>query len=67
MLIPSWCDLSNLMYVMPASPQVGHLTRNVKMRGNVNEDHLEMVDACPQTFDPDQFATQTCFQGRYGA
>ena len=55
------------MYVMPASPQVGHLTRNVKMRGNVNEDHLEMVDACPQTFDPDQFATQTCFQGRYGA
>ncbi|XP_063689847.1 fibrocystin-L-like isoform X2 [Bolinopsis microptera] len=47
--------------------KIGHLTRNVKMRGNVNEDHLEMVDACPQTFDPDQFATQTCFQGRYGA
>ena len=36
------------------------------MRGNVNEDHLEMVDACPQTFDPDQFASQSCFQGRYG-
>ena len=46
--------------------QIGHLTRNVKLRGNVNKSHIEKVDACPQSFNPDQFATQTCFQGRYG-
>ena len=36
------------------------------MRGNVNWEHVKEIDACPQEFDPDQFASQTCFQGRYG-
>ncbi|XP_071488092.1 fibrocystin-L-like [Diadema antillarum] len=47
--------------------EVGLLTHNVKIRGSVHEDWVEEVEACPDEFDTNQFATQTCFQGRFGA
>ncbi|XP_054766411.2 fibrocystin-L-like [Lytechinus pictus] len=47
--------------------EVGLLTHNVKIRGSVHEEWVEEVEACPDEFDTNQFATQTCFQGRFGA
>ncbi|XP_050685917.1 fibrocystin-L-like isoform X2 [Eriocheir sinensis] len=46
--------------------EVGLLTRNVKIRGNINGDFSEEIEACGEQFNPNQFATQTCFNGRYG-
>ena len=45
---------------------MGLLTRNVVVRGSVNDDWDGEIKACPKEFDPDQFATQSCFEGRYG-
>lgn len=47
--------------------EVGLLTRNVVVEGSVQEQWTdEIFRECPEDFDPDQFATQTCFVGRYG-
>lgn len=49
--------------------EVGLLTRNILFQGNKDPswDSLYTAPACPKTFQPDQFAVQTCFMGRYGA
>ena len=47
--------------------EVGYLTRNIVVRGNVNEEWEMMVENCPEEFRPGQFEVQTCFQGRFGA
>ena len=48
--------------------EVGLLSRNVLFRGH-NDDSwnsLYSAPACPNGFDPGEFAVQTCFLGRYG-
>ena len=47
--------------------EVGYLTRNIVVRGNINKEWQTLVPDCPQHFNPGQFAVQTCFQGRFGA
>lgn len=47
--------------------EVGYLTRNVVVRGNVNEEWNELLPDCPEEFRPGQFEVQSCFQGRFGA
>ena len=49
------------------SAEVGYLTRNILVRGNLNEEWLENVPDCPEEFRPGQFDIQTCFFGRFGA
>nr|XP_018672072.2 fibrocystin-L-like [Ciona intestinalis] len=46
--------------------EVGLLTRNIVFRGS--DDHVwhDDIPACPDGFNTGQFATQTCFQGRFG-
>jgi hypothetical protein len=48
--------------------EVGLLTRNVLFEGyNDNSwTPLKSANACPSGFDPSEFATMTCFLGRYG-
>ena len=46
--------------------EIGLLSRNVVIRGSRHSDWDGVIEACPQEFDPDQFAVQTCFDGRYG-
>lgn len=46
--------------------EVGLLTRNVVVKGSFNDDWDETIEACPKEFDPNQFATQTCFSGKFG-
>ena len=48
------------------SAEVGYLTRNVIVRGNLNEETVSEVSACPEEFRPGQFDLQTCFLGRFG-
>ena len=48
------------------SAEVGYLTRNILVRGNLNEEWLENVPDCPEEFRPGQFDIQTCFFGRFG-
>ena len=48
--------------------EVGLLTRNIVFEGH-NDDtwnSLYSAPGCSDTFDPNEFATQTCFLGRYG-
>uniref|UniRef100_A0A8C5QTU9 Fibrocystin-L n=1 Tax=Leptobrachium leishanense TaxID=445787 RepID=A0A8C5QTU9_9ANUR len=52
--------------VFEARAEVGLLTRNVVVRGSTNMDWSETIPACPDGFDPGEFATQTCFQGKFG-
>uniref|UniRef100_A0A8C4XEU0 PKHD1 like 1 n=1 Tax=Erpetoichthys calabaricus TaxID=27687 RepID=A0A8C4XEU0_ERPCA len=49
-----------------ARAEVGLLTRNVVIRGSENIEWKDTIPACPEGFDPGEFAVQTCFQGRYG-
>ena len=49
------------------SAEVGYLTRNIVVRGNVNEDFVMDVESCSEEFRPGMFEVQTCFQGRFGA
>lgn len=51
---------------MVTSAEVGYLTRNIVVRGNQNEQSLRDVEGCLRTFDPGQFAVQSCFLGRFG-
>ena len=48
--------------------EVGLLTRNVVFQGNNDESWtmLKSAKACPNGFNPGEFAVQTCFLGRYG-
>ena len=46
--------------------EVGLLTRNVKVLGNQNQQHLTEIEACDREFDSDQHATQSCFNGKFG-
>nr|XP_047143668.1 fibrocystin-L-like isoform X2 [Hydra vulgaris] len=48
------------------SAEVGLLSRNVIVRGSKNEQWNDVIVNCPDDFDPGQFATQTCFDGRFG-
>ncbi|XP_022097673.1 fibrocystin-L-like isoform X1 [Acanthaster planci] len=52
--------------VLEMRAEVGMVTRNVKFRGSVQEEWVETYEACPEEFDTNQFATQTCFLGRFG-
>lgn len=48
--------------------EVGLLSRNVVIKG-FNDDtwnSLKTAKACPTEFDPSEFATMSCFLGRYG-
>ncbi|XP_052805044.1 fibrocystin-L-like isoform X2 [Mya arenaria] len=46
--------------------EVGLLTHNVVVRGNTDPQWEDVIDACEQGFDTGEFATQTCFLGRFG-
>ncbi|XP_066939677.1 fibrocystin-L-like [Macrobrachium rosenbergii] len=46
--------------------EVGLLSRNIKIRGNINKGFNEVIQACDENWDPGQFATQSCFNGRFG-
>ncbi|ESO84871.1 hypothetical protein LOTGIDRAFT_131466, partial [Lottia gigantea] len=46
--------------------EVGLLTHNVVVRGSRLTSWEETIEACPDGFDTGEFATQTCFQGRFG-
>lgn len=46
--------------------EVGLLTRNVRVRGSVQSEWTEKIEACPSHFKPGQFNTQTCFLGKFG-
>ncbi|CAF0745209.1 unnamed protein product [Adineta steineri] len=47
--------------------EVGLLTRNVVFQGSQDTTwDATPIDPCPAGFNPGEFATQTCFLGRYG-
>ncbi|KAI4871505.1 hypothetical protein NFI96_027165, partial [Prochilodus magdalenae] len=57
--------------VFEARAEVGVLTRNIVVRGSVNNEWSDQIQACPDGFNTGrvstgEFATQTCFQGRFG-
>ena len=43
-----------------------HTLRNIKFLGSINEQFLETIPACEKQFDSNQFATQSCFNGKFG-
>uniref|UniRef100_S4RUK3 Polycystic kidney and hepatic disease 1 (autosomal recessive)-like 1 n=1 Tax=Petromyzon marinus TaxID=7757 RepID=S4RUK3_PETMA len=51
---------------LQARAEVGLLTRNVVVRGSEQVAWSEHIQACPEGFNTGEFATQTCFQGRFG-
>ncbi|XP_071946075.1 fibrocystin-L-like [Antedon mediterranea] len=52
--------------LLSTKAEVGVLTRNVVVRGSVQSEWTETIEACDAKFDTNQFATQTCYQGRFG-
>ncbi|XP_063856678.1 fibrocystin-L-like isoform X4 [Scylla paramamosain] len=46
--------------------EVGLLTHNVKIQGNVGTDFSVAIEGCDTAFRPDQHATQSSFNGRHG-
>ncbi|XP_043922184.1 fibrocystin-L [Protopterus annectens] len=52
--------------VFEGRAEVGLLTRNILIRGSTNVEWSDTISACPEGFDPGEFAVQTCFQGRFG-
>ncbi|KAK9957826.1 hypothetical protein ABG768_012036 [Culter alburnus] len=52
--------------VFEARAEVGLLTRNIVVRGSNNMEWNDQIAACPAGFNTGEFATQTCFQGRFG-
>ncbi|XP_019623376.1 PREDICTED: fibrocystin-L-like [Branchiostoma belcheri] len=46
--------------------EVGLLTHNVVVRGSNHREWNDIIPNCPAGFDTGEFATQTCFQGRFG-
>ena len=53
--------------VVETRAEVGYLTRNVVVRGNRLEDRVRVVSNCEAGFNVGMFATQTCFEGRFGS
>jgi hypothetical protein len=55
-------------YDLKIQAEVGLLTRNVVFQGTNDPtwSSLRSAPACPSGFNPNQFAAQTCFLGRYG-
>uniref|UniRef100_A0A673UX60 Fibrocystin-L n=1 Tax=Suricata suricatta TaxID=37032 RepID=A0A673UX60_SURSU len=49
-----------------ARAEVGLLTRNILIRGSDTMEWNHKIPACPDGFDTGEFATQTCFQGKFG-
>ncbi|KAK2887447.1 hypothetical protein Q8A67_015675 [Cirrhinus molitorella] len=52
--------------VFEGKAEVGLLTRNIVVRGSNNVEWNDKIEACPDGFNTGEFATQTCFQGRFG-
>ena len=52
--------------VIDTRAEVGLLTRNIVVQGSKHAEWNEVIENCPAEFDPGQFATQTCFDGRFG-
>ncbi|XP_053468790.1 PKHD1 like 1, tandem duplicate 1 [Ictalurus furcatus] len=52
--------------VFEARAEIGVLTRNIVVRGSINAEWSDTIPACPDGFDTGEFATQTCFQGKFG-
>ncbi|XP_033493349.2 PKHD1 like 1, tandem duplicate 1 [Epinephelus lanceolatus] len=52
--------------VFEGRAEVGLLTRNILVRGSQHQEWNDKIEACPDGFDTGEFATQTCFQGRFG-
>ena len=46
--------------------EVGLLTRNVKVKGSVNQQFVTEIPACEKPFVANEEATQSCFQGKFG-
>ncbi|XP_067947416.1 fibrocystin-L-like [Watersipora subatra] len=53
-------------HMLEMKAEVGLLSHNVVVRGSINHQWDETIEACEAGFDTGQFATQTCFQGRFG-
>ena len=53
--------------VIETRGEVGLLTRNVVVKGSKHDQWNDVIKSCPEEFEPGQFATQTCFDGRFGA
>lgn len=54
------------IHTVETCAEVGLLTRNVRVRGAVHSMWTETIEACEEEFEPGQFQTQTCFQGKFG-
>uniref|UniRef100_A0A3P9KTK4 Polycystic kidney and hepatic disease 1 (autosomal recessive)-like 1 n=1 Tax=Oryzias latipes TaxID=8090 RepID=A0A3P9KTK4_ORYLA len=52
--------------VFEGRAEVGLLTRNILVRGSQQQEWNDNIEACPDGFNTGEFATQTCFQGRFG-
>ncbi|XP_068236296.1 fibrocystin-L-like [Palaemon carinicauda] len=52
--------------IVETRAEVGLLSRNIKIRGNINEAFQEVIEACDEKWNPGQFETQSCFNGRFG-
>ncbi|KAK5854666.1 hypothetical protein PBY51_004842 [Eleginops maclovinus] len=52
--------------VFEGRAEVGLLTRNILIRGAQHEEWQDKIEPCPAGFNTGEFATQTCFQGRFG-
>merc|ERR1719431_993384 len=46
--------------------EVGLLSRNVKVKGNVNQQFVTEIPACEKPFVANEEATQSCFHGKFG-
>ncbi|KAL5019598.1 hypothetical protein ScPMuIL_002490 [Solemya velum] len=46
--------------------EVGLLTHNIVVRGSIDAQWQDDIQACPEGFNPGEFAVQTCFSGRFG-
>ncbi|CAF1212069.1 unnamed protein product [Rotaria sordida] len=46
--------------------EVGLLSHNIIFQGSITDTWNETIPACPDGFNPDEFAVQTCYLGRYG-
>ncbi|XP_045210443.2 fibrocystin-L-like isoform X2 [Mercenaria mercenaria] len=52
--------------VLEFRAEVGLLTHNVVVRGDRDAQWDDKIEACEEGFDTGEFATQTCFLGRFG-
>ncbi|CAF3652088.1 unnamed protein product [Rotaria sordida] len=46
--------------------EVGLLSHSIIFQGSITDTWNETIPACPDGFNPDEFAVQTCYLGRYG-